>query len=335
MGQVRKEVVSQKIENAQQYRKKKKSSKGKSTKAHTFLMGLLLTPIGFRIPFLRYTYYTKSYCRKHKIKFKKQTELAILMIRELLTYLPDKITPVVVADNYFDTKEIFAFCKDEENNVVFITRANKARTYVNAKGSRKLYHKGKHGKSQKDFKKFISIRGEEIWTAKHCRYSSHGMKKKQKHVYRVAGETLDVSDLGDTRVVFSWKKKMNKENKESFVVLLCSDISFPDEKIVELYSLRWQIEIYFRELKSDLGMADFAGRDFKAFERFIDLCLISYTFLEWYRFKKIKSTKSRKEKSSIEQMRTRGLQNLLRKEATKESIDFIKEASTKMLKKAA
>lgn len=322
-----------KIENALQYRKKNKSSKGKSTKAHTFLMGLLLTPLGFRIPFTRYTYYTKAYCRKHKMKYKKQTELAILMIEELRSYLPDTIRPVVVADSYFDSKEIFSFCR--ENNVVFITRADKARCYMHGQNSRKLYKRGKYGKCKKDFKTFITKIGEEKWTAKHSRYSSYGMKKKRKHVYRVTGETLNVSGLGDTRVVFSWKKK-NNTNKESFIVLLCSDTTLPLRKIIELYSLRWQIEIYFRELKSNLGLADFTGRDFKAYERFVDLCLMSYLFLEWYRFKKLKQKNSVREKNLLEAARTNGLQKMLRKEATKESIKYLKEVSVKnLLKKIA
>ena len=41
-----------KIENALQYREKSTKSKGKSTKAHTFLMGLLITDTGARIPVL-------------------------------------------------------------------------------------------------------------------------------------------------------------------------------------------------------------------------------------------------------------------------------------------
>ena len=35
-----------------------------------------------------------------------------------------------------------------------------------------------------------------------------------------------------------------------------------------LYALRWQIEVFFRELKSDMGLEDDSGGDFRAYERF-------------------------------------------------------------------
>ena len=48
---------------------------------HCFVMGLLLTPSGYRIPFYK-PFYTREYCRKKKLTFRTQTELGADLIRE-------------------------------------------------------------------------------------------------------------------------------------------------------------------------------------------------------------------------------------------------------------
>ena len=49
---------------------------------HCFVMGLLITPSGIRLPF-SVSYYTEAYCKAKKIAHRKQTELAAQLIRQL------------------------------------------------------------------------------------------------------------------------------------------------------------------------------------------------------------------------------------------------------------
>jgi len=62
-------------------RKGRRYSKYKHTrkKCHCFVMGLLITPSGVRIPFRR-CYYTKEYCAQKGRAYRKQTDLAAEMI---------------------------------------------------------------------------------------------------------------------------------------------------------------------------------------------------------------------------------------------------------------
>ena len=50
--------------------------------SHCFVMGLLITPSGMRLPF-SVSYYTEAYCKAKKIAYRKQTELAAQLIRQL------------------------------------------------------------------------------------------------------------------------------------------------------------------------------------------------------------------------------------------------------------
>ncbi len=63
--------------------------------------------------------------------------------------------------------------------------------------------------------------------------------------------------------------------RETFKVLVCVNSELLGERdmeklgamIVECFEMRWPVEVFFRELKSDLGLSDYQGTDFRAFER--------------------------------------------------------------------
>ncbi|MEM7179338.1 MAG: transposase [Spirochaetota bacterium] len=325
-----------KIENALQYKdkyntklrepkksqKKSKKNSGRSTKAHTFVIAILIAPDGTRIPFTRYTYYTKEYCKNHKKKYLKQTELALMMIKELRKYLPDAIQPIVLADNAFDCNKIFQYCKSK--NIAFITVANSNRVYLYSKKqtiTKNLLSRGQN-KNRANYQSFRYVKGQEPLTRLHNRYANENQKKKIQHSYSVMGEILEFSNLGELNVVFSYKHR--KMKKDSFCILLCSELSFTAEEIVEFYALRWQVEIFFRELKSELGLGDYSGQDFKSYERYIDFLLISYLFLEYYRRVKIEHENSRKEIGKFKNMRTRSLISQFRKDSMIESFDYLR-----------
>jgi len=307
-----------KIENAKQYRIKKTKSKGRSTKSHSFVKGLIILPNGLRIPAPRFTHNTKSFCRKYKKKYKTQHELAREMIKEVRSFFPESDDFVVIADSFFDSKELFLICKKVK--ATLIVPADSARIYID-KGKRKNLHKRASYK-KRESTTYRIIKGDEKHTKEHARYHNPGANKKD--VYKAISEKLNISGLGNINVVFSWKMKKRKFGRNSFKALLCNNMLFPTQKILELYALRWQIEIFFRELKSDLGLKDFCGRDFKAFERYIDIILLAYLYLEWRRYTSLKKERSQKEKGKLKKARTRYLINLVREEAEKSTQDLIR-----------
>lgn len=318
------------VENAIKYREKKVRGKGKrSTKSHNITMGLLILPNGMRIPMPRYTYYSKNYCRKHKMKYYTQHEYACMLIEYCRGLVPKECEFVVVADGFYDSQIIFDTCKTV--NAKYITVADSGRVYAPKK---KIYEKGL--KAKKNSQTLIIKKGEEKYAREHFRYASSGSGKK-KDFFKVASEILNFPKLGEIRVVYSWKEiRKGKSNSNSYKILLCSDTNFCDRKVVELYALRWQIEIYFRELKSEIGLCDYSGKEFRSCERFIDICLLAYLFLEWDRSQKLKTEKSKKEKGKLKLYRTKGLITLLRKSCLEENKSKIFELKSKPpLKKVA
>jgi hypothetical protein len=55
----------------------------------------------------------------------------------------------------------------------------------------------------------------------------------------------------EVRLVFS--APVRAASADTWVIFLCTDVKLSDAKILEIYSLRWSIEVYFKEIKQNLG----------------------------------------------------------------------------------
>lgn len=55
----------------------------------------------------------------------------------------------------------------------------------------------------------------------------------------------------EVRLVFS--APVRAGSADTWVVFLCTNVNLSDTKILEAYSLRWSIEVYFKEIKQHLG----------------------------------------------------------------------------------
>jgi hypothetical protein len=55
----------------------------------------------------------------------------------------------------------------------------------------------------------------------------------------------------EVRLVFSAPVRTN--SADTWVVFLCTDVKLSEAKILEVYALRWSIEVYFKEIKQNLG----------------------------------------------------------------------------------
>ena len=73
----------------------------------------------------------------------------------------------------------------------------------------------------------------------------------------------------------------------------------------------WQIEVFFREMKSDLGLSNYRVRDFGAVAGWVQACCIASCYLEWYRLRR-RAGSERKEWWF--RQRTRGLALQVRQE---------------------
>jgi len=313
-----------KIDNAIKYRKKRKNA-GPTTKAHTFIQGLLITHTGMRIPLPRRTYYTRKYCRQHKKKYMKMTQLAALIIATVK--VPPLVRIVVVADEFFEGTIMDKACNDRE--YIYIVPIDKRRCGEDQYGKRTALNLHQHGKSLNRTKlKKIVFKPYQERTALLRRRT--GDDKKQR-VYFAISEVLRISGLGERTIVYSWKPHTKSRRWKSnwFKAFVSNAKDCDVATLIEYYELRWQIEIFFRELKSFMGLVDFTGGNFAAYERFVDMVLLAYLFLEWFRVQLLEECKRKKDLGKLQSTRTRSLLHYFQNEADVASVHYITECGKK------
>ena len=67
----------------------------------------------------------------------------------------------------------------------------------------------------------------------------------------VATEANQPAHWVDVRLVFS--APVRARSADTWVLFLCTDLALSDARILEIYALRWSIEVYFKEIKQHLG----------------------------------------------------------------------------------
>jgi hypothetical protein len=284
-------------ENAFSHGKKSKSGKDRRRRkkssarcCHCFVMGLLLTPSGFRIPLCR-SYYTKDYLaaknkkrpKQDAVAYRRQTELAAELVRT--APVPGGAKLVVLGDTAFDAESIRAACK--ERGCSWIVPMNQERVLAAEKPRPKVWSLVSGFRASQ----FAAVRltpGKGRFVAQRrvaaCRI---GPKAKSRTFY-VHQERRNVQSVGDVQLVFSTTIEP-KPGKPVAVqkILMTNDPSLSAAMIVELYDLRWQIELFFKELKSTLGFHQYRFQQFEKVERWAELCLAAFVYLEWYRAQKL------------------------------------------------
>jgi hypothetical protein len=262
-------------------RRQKKHAK---RSCHCFVMGLLLTPSGLRIPCCR-GYHTETYCAAKKQTYRKQTELAADLIRNLV--VPERAEVVVLGDTAFDADTIRTACA--ERHWKWIVPLNPERVLAGPKGQRpKVWSLAKELRAQQ----FTPVRltpGQGAFVAQRrvarCRL---GPKVKTRTFY-VHRERRVVHSLGEVQLVFSTKVKPNEGVAvEVQKILVSNDLKRSAAALVELYSLRWQIELFFKELKSTLGLHQYRFRCFRKVEAWVQACLVAFLYSEWYRARQLR-----------------------------------------------
>jgi hypothetical protein len=264
--------------------KRNKRKRQPQSYCHCFVCGLLLTPGGLRLPLYR-SYYTQAYCVQRGWSYRKQTELAAALIDGLR--VPDGADVMVLGDTAFDADVVLAACR--RRRFGWIVAMNGDRVVAAAKPRPKITSKATTWTAQ-DYVPVRLTPGQGRYVAQRrsaaCRT---GLTRKSRQFW-VHAETLDVYHVGTARVLFSTMQPVPAGQPVVVQkVLLTSDLRRRVADLIELYDLRWQIELFFKECKQTLGLARYRMRDFDVVESWVSLCLLAFVYLEWYRRQQLRA----------------------------------------------
>lgn len=246
---------------------------------HSFTFGLLITPSGTRIPF-QVPHYTKEYCRKKGMVHRSTAESAADLIRELP--LEDEADVIVLGDTAYDAHVVRSACADRGYR--WIVPANAGRVYEGRRGQRpRLRDQLNHWKEWS--LSTIRLRPSTGKYARYRRLSRHRVGPKTKpRIFYAHQEISELRNTGRVRLVFStMKPDLKKATPGDVKILVTNATELNLTDIIDLYSLRWQIELFFKELKSTFHVGQYQFEQFAAVEAWMNSAITAVLFLEHLR----------------------------------------------------
>ena len=300
--------VGEKMENLVQM-STRKDKRRRSTSHHLFVMGIMITESGMRIPLRRRSYYTKEYCKAHGKKYLTQTQLARWIIHE--APVPSDANVTVLYDSAFDADIIHRECRNRGFREIFPIDPNRNLATKDSPNAPAQVGAPVVAStldwSEDEFETLELEVGNEKLDLFRRRHVDNLRVKKTFRRYVVAARPANVSKLGSCLIVASYKENLKielldgesgdwsdcrqtlaarrkKDKKQPSrwhgKVLACTDPTLTAREVVEWYEIRWQVELFFRELKSRLQMRCYVLLSFEAVERYIDLLLMGFLLLE-------------------------------------------------------
>ena len=307
-----------KIKKGFRYNKKKVVRKN----VHSFTFGLLITPSGIRIP-MQIPHLTEEYCKDMQRTHLTTAEAAAQMVRTLP--LDDDAEVIVLGDTAYESSVVEEACKEQGYTWVF--PANPERVYEGPTGQRpKLRSRLKDWTSLS--LKTIKLRASTGKYADYRRLSKWrvGLKTKPR-VYYAYQEKRTVRNVGDVQLVFStMKSNLKKATPDDVKILLTNATWLSLREVLELYSLRWQIELFFKELKSTLGFGQYGFIDFRAVQAWVQLAITTVLYLEYERIVHIQDRRLSEERCHWwDRQRLHGLCYAVRQQIQTQELKYIEK----------
>jgi hypothetical protein len=296
--------------------KRRKKKKQQQSYCHCFVFGLLISPSGVRLPVFL-SYYTQEYCQKYGLTFRKQTQLAAQLIDELK--VPAGAEVVVVGDTAFDAEVILAAC--DRRHFKWVVSMNNDRRLAGKKGIRPKVESLADGWTSEQYVPIKLTPGKGPFVAQRRAAACRVGPKSKSRTFYVKEERCDVNNVGTARVLFSTMQAPETAQPVKVQKMLMSnDLERSIEEIIEIYDLRWQIELFFKEMKSILGMADYRFRSFGEVEGWVNGCVLAFLYLEWYRLQMLDQEQSAKQKERWQRQRSHGLAVAVQQDVEREDL---------------
>lgn len=118
-----------------------------------------------------------------------------------------------------------------------------------------------------------------IPSSKFTRKVALSTKQGKKSTLRLYAFKTKFNGLKGKKLIVVAKGKWDSDDDKDFHVLVTNHLSYTPEEVVRRYTLRWGIEVIFRELKDFLCFDQYQMRYIKGIERHWYLVFLAHTFL--------------------------------------------------------
>src|SRR5215218_8424030 len=122
------------------------------------------------------------------------------------------------------------------------------------------------------------------------------------------------------------KPNLSAATPDDVKILMTNALHLSLREVIELYSLRWQIELLFKELKSTLGFDQYRFQSFAAVQAWAELAVTTVLFLEYERAERLQDRRLSEERRAWwAAQRLHGLCAAFRQECDGQELKYLSE----------
>lgn len=203
----------------------------------------LIIPYGFDV------YIPKDQCQELGITFRKKTQIALDQLKSFEA--DSNQTVYVLADTYYATEPIMNYCRMKKQHFI----------------------------SSLKFNRVFRINGHQTNVRNYLKHTIKGFKSSRKIKlgkinYRVESREAELKTGGAVKLVFT-----KHPTHRTAMVLVTTSAALSVPEIMHAYRIRWNIEVFFKMSKQNLGFNGYQNRDIGAIKSRIALSMLSYNLL--------------------------------------------------------
>ena len=185
--------------------------------------------------------------------YRKTTDIAAQVIAQLDLPWPLKVR--VLFDAFYLCPQVTKTC--ENKGFLWFSVAARNRTFTRDGGRRAKLGQLAPG-----------------WL-KHLAKTVHMPRARGKRVMRITKIDGQLARIGGVRLVVSKRPR----DPSKHMLVLATNAKMDARTIVSVYERRWDIEVMFKQLRSDLGLGNYQMLDEQAIVRHLHLCALAHLLL--------------------------------------------------------
>lgn len=220
-------------------------------KGHQFLAATIYYR-GYTIPYAIRLYLKKEISKELNKPFKKLPELAQEIINEL--DIPFNAPVYILTDSFYANKTVIDAARIKDFHFIGALKENRTFIIKGIKTNVESYIQNTFKKKKK---------------------SKTSLKtKKGISSYSFISTITNISKIGSCRLVLS-----RKGSHKKILAIACTDINLDPTKIIEFYSFRWSIEVWFKQAKQHLSLGALHRRCLSGVIKHLHLSACAYLLL--------------------------------------------------------
>lgn len=267
-----------------------------TTKQYIWGQQLVCSVIEYRrfvIPYAIEVYVRKEQSKELNEEFKKKTDIALDMIKDFEADSNQEV--IVLADCYYASNSIIKYCRRKEYSFISVLKSNR------------VFKVNSHQTNVKTYSKNIFRRKKQRRIVK--------IKAKK---YSTVTRKVSLKTGGVVKLVFS-----KQQSHRTALAVFTTNTALPVNKILEAYSRRWSIEVFFKMSKQYLGLKAYQNRNLNAIKSYIRLSLCAHNLLTHVFIEDIREKGKKITQKTIAHFNIREMIDRVRYIANTDTIEFI------------